>query len=824
MSETRLAVDPTGSRPAAAARSSVTIVHISDIQFGKNHRFGRGKLEDHEGYDVLLERLKDDFDRLRDEGHLPADLVALTGDLTEWGMPGEFAEVEKFARGIAKHLTLDASRVLVIPGNHDVNRKACEAYFNQCAADDGREPAAPFSPKWNAYAAFFARFYGDACPHRFTEQEPYSFFEVKDLRVVVAGLNSTMRESHQPDDHYGWLGEAQLKHFKSILASYRREGWLRIGLVHHNAQRGAQSDDENLRDAQDLERILASELNLLLHGHTHQGRVGWLGKSLPVLCTGSAGVSKEFRPGEGEVPNQYQLIRIGPKHLWLGMRQYAPEQKRWIGDTRASDGGGAWYHEEEIDFRDTTGTFAKALGGVSASVASDEPSDLLRRSTELRGSGRIDDALAAAVKAAAVFESRKDRDGAALARLEQVETHLRAGRLDGIAALLDEAQAGLSAGPSVPQARLYNVLGSFQYRSLKHDEAESSFATALKRAIAVPHNGEAGRAHLGLGRVKHMKAAYEEARTHFVQAEELFALAKENLWVGAALIDRGTLEFKQDNLGLATELLQRGRDLSHQEGDALAEARALVVLGHMAREASSGEAEWIYRKAAELAAGAGAPLQEAHARLGLAATLANDRPVEAANAFRSARDIYRRLREALGEMNSLNGLGFALRLSGTPAEAITAHQEALDLAPQTKNSRARANALRGLGQAKRDLGQADEARNFLTQARNIYETIDERHGLADTLLAFALLDARCGQPGVEATFEAALKASRDLRDRAAEAECLAEFGSYRASSDIEHAKQLLYQAALLLQHQGATRRAEDLLTKARGLGSAVAAP
>ena len=43
---------------------------------------------------------------------------------------------------------------------------------------------------------------------------------------------------------------------RAARASYRSEGWLRLGVVHHNVVRGAVADDENLRDADDLDEIL----------------------------------------------------------------------------------------------------------------------------------------------------------------------------------------------------------------------------------------------------------------------------------------------------------------------------------------------------------------------------------------------------------------------------------------------------------------------------------------------------------------------------------------------------------------------------------------
>jgi 3',5'-cyclic AMP phosphodiesterase CpdA len=105
-----------------------------------------------------------------------------------------------------------------------------------------------------------------------------------------------MRESHRDADHYGWVGEEQLHWFTTRLKRYQEQGWMRLGLVHHNVLRGAMEDAENLRDVDDLKRILGGQLNLLLHGHTHQGRVDWLGPKLPVLSTGSASVVQEARP------------------------------------------------------------------------------------------------------------------------------------------------------------------------------------------------------------------------------------------------------------------------------------------------------------------------------------------------------------------------------------------------------------------------------------------------------------------------------------------------------------------------------------------------
>lgn len=254
---------------------SITVLHLSDLQFGRNHRFGRLHLPPPDDqFDTLFARLRDDLDSLKHDHDLQPDLLIVTGDLAEWGMPKEFADVRDLLVKLTDHLGLPRHRVVLIPGNHDVNRKACEAYFNQCEADD-QKPVPPFSPKWRHCLAMFQEFYQDQAGIRFTIEESWTLFEVPELKVVVAGLNSTMAECHdlKLDEqhpwfgeyvsrgrfgHFGWCGEAQLRWFAKQLEDFRDRGWLRIGAVHHNYRRGATDDDENLRDAQDLEKFLGN--------------------------------------------------------------------------------------------------------------------------------------------------------------------------------------------------------------------------------------------------------------------------------------------------------------------------------------------------------------------------------------------------------------------------------------------------------------------------------------------------------------------------------------------------------------------------------------
>ena len=335
---------------------SFTLLHLSDPQFGKNHRFGNLAAGDGPDatFDTLFERLRLDLEDLKKDA-VP-DLIAVSGDLAEWGTKGEFADALAFLVRLSECTGIPRERIILVPGNHDINRSLCEAHFLQQKGED-EAPVPPYWPKWKHYAWLFEQFYGTSGGASFTEREPWTFYEIEEYNLVVAALNSTISESHLDGDHFGHVGEAQLRCFAERLAEYAARGWFRIGVIHHNPERGAVQDEENLRDVDDLRRILAPSLNLLLHGHTHESGASYiLGRNIPTFSTGSAALKKEQRPEE--VGNQYQLIRIWPNRVQRWLRRYDPGQKRWIGDTRYCPRGSDWNLSEAVDFDKVDGTFA----------------------------------------------------------------------------------------------------------------------------------------------------------------------------------------------------------------------------------------------------------------------------------------------------------------------------------------------------------------------------------------------------------------------------------------------------------------------------------
>ncbi|MFN7923756.1 MAG: metallophosphoesterase [Bryobacteraceae bacterium] len=86
---------------------ALTLLHLSDTQFGKHHRFGSGL-----PYDTLFQRLCDDFDGPLKQAAVPAPQVIVhSGDLAEWGVQDEFQEAFRFLGDLGKKLGIERSHI-----------------------------------------------------------------------------------------------------------------------------------------------------------------------------------------------------------------------------------------------------------------------------------------------------------------------------------------------------------------------------------------------------------------------------------------------------------------------------------------------------------------------------------------------------------------------------------------------------------------------------------------------------------------------------------------------------------------------------------------
>ncbi|MFI6497673.1 TIR domain-containing protein [Nonomuraea typhae] len=252
----RAPVAPPGFPPrtrAERSRESIAVLHIG------GPRFGRALPEPGEPFtpEDMQARIWADLTGMYDRGMPRPDLMVVSGNLTESGSLGQFAQATRFLTDLRHLIGLEPHRLVVVPGPRDVTKAAASAYFLTCEADD-IAPQPPYWPKWRHFAGLFSEVFQGLDDRVFDGGQPWSLFEIPDLKVVIAGLNSTMAMSHLERDAYALLGEGQAAWFAERLRPYEERGWLRLGAIGHHP--------DELSDAATFTRLLAHRVNLLLHG------------------------------------------------------------------------------------------------------------------------------------------------------------------------------------------------------------------------------------------------------------------------------------------------------------------------------------------------------------------------------------------------------------------------------------------------------------------------------------------------------------------------------------------------------------------------------
>ena len=322
---------------------NLTILHLSDIQYGRHHvdkDTKREPLYPDSNYNAQLKKMIVDLDILA-KNNVKPNFIVISGDIAETSILQEYKLAENFIRGIASHLKIDRRYVIMVPGNHDINWDLCKAARLQAKAwDKNFHP--PYFEKFDIFSHFFNSFYKninypDYIPaYEFTKQKLFVNFFFIDECVLFTGFNSCIDECENPP-HYGNITIEQIE--RAVEEVNKIDGnreLFRIAVMHHNFVRSSLNDDENLKDADDIRSILLDNgFKIILHGHQHMIKeeiIGTGNKALNVFATGSSGLDQDAIPNNSR---RYQIIQIKDNIVRLYPRRFDNHR-------HFTDGIGCW--------------------------------------------------------------------------------------------------------------------------------------------------------------------------------------------------------------------------------------------------------------------------------------------------------------------------------------------------------------------------------------------------------------------------------------------------------------------------------------------------
>jgi len=308
------------------------VAHLSDIHIvGERYGFriesGRGGPRGNERVRRVMALLE------AEHAAKPLDLILITGDMTDAGRSGEWAE---FFDIVAGHPEL-ANRMLVLPGNHDVNvvdranparldlpfspaktlRKmralsAIAAFgadrlrvMKADAAEPGLTLAATLAPQRDAIAAFADQGglrLSNQLARLWDELFPLILPPAEDGGLGVAILNSNADTNFSFTNALGMIPIGQARKLMAALDHYPKARWI-VGLHHHLIEypmpvaKFSERIGTALVNGSWFQRILKPYANrvVVMHGHRHVDWIGVCGE-LRVVSAPSPVMAPDSKP------------------------------------------------------------------------------------------------------------------------------------------------------------------------------------------------------------------------------------------------------------------------------------------------------------------------------------------------------------------------------------------------------------------------------------------------------------------------------------------------------------------------------------------------
>lgn len=320
--------------------SNVTWLHLSDLHF----RSGRGSEEFNR--EIVLRALWEDIREQIDRGIRP-DFIFFTGDVAYSGRQEEYELAqERFFKPLLEITGLTKDRLLIVPGNHDVDWSHMDPITTSGMTGflTGRDQVNQFlGPQYNRSQAFakfegYEGFVNTFLDGRldFSPQEYFytRLFQVRGQQVAVVGLNSAWMSACVRDDEGMPLDQGRLlvgeRQLEDALSS-TSEADLRIALLHHPTDWLAEIDRFR------IERRLGATCHFVLHGHWHVPEVTIrrsLGGQAAYIPAGAVYAHRDY-------PNGYNFVEfdLDTKHVKVFLRRYndqGPQGPEWTKDIQST--------------------------------------------------------------------------------------------------------------------------------------------------------------------------------------------------------------------------------------------------------------------------------------------------------------------------------------------------------------------------------------------------------------------------------------------------------------------------------------------------------
>lgn len=314
------------------------ILHLSDIHLGTN--------EDAQKY---LMQIETDLRRELKVNRL--DFLVVSGDVAKKSTPEEYQAAFELLDGIIKGFGLDTNRIIIVPGNHDINWDLSEGAYSfvykrhipQLLSPEICIPAGEAGTlirdedKYccrfaNFSEHFYKRIHGVPYPFNYGEQAVLSLHNQD--RVLFLAANSCWQIDHEYRRRSGiYIGT--LSRALQQLQDNTYDDWVKIAVWHHPVTGKEAMNDEF------MQLLAVHRFQIIMHGHIHEAVQNFYhydsDRGIHIVGAGTFGApARDQVPG---VPLQYNLLALDRKTHKISVKTRKKEKPdgAWSADARWGD-------------------------------------------------------------------------------------------------------------------------------------------------------------------------------------------------------------------------------------------------------------------------------------------------------------------------------------------------------------------------------------------------------------------------------------------------------------------------------------------------------
>lgn len=213
--------------------SKKAFIHLSDLHVAAKQRVGGVDNSERANKTWLVAQTDEDnhdyikvFCEYVKKKYKDYDMsLLISGDISDMSEKNEYDCAETFLKQIMYELNIPKERLLLVPGNHDINRKECQ---QEAESDNSKQAHLCNHGKYKFFVEFYQNITGKDYPY---DDPIVDLMPVDDEKLLFVGVNSNFKIGYV--DGYGAV---DTKGFKTQMTDFNRNynDYIKIALFHHN--------------------------------------------------------------------------------------------------------------------------------------------------------------------------------------------------------------------------------------------------------------------------------------------------------------------------------------------------------------------------------------------------------------------------------------------------------------------------------------------------------------------------------------------------------------------------------------------------------------